>query len=108
MTYRYVIDQLLHDSLFYQPVIEALNDDWNEQAKFVQQIFNIGSPTFKSVKSLQKEMKKTKNVMRKETKDRFMDKQNIMRIIKKHPSQLMEYIRRGVCLWQFPKCQNFY
>jgi hypothetical protein len=95
-TYKTIIDTLLHDSLFYQPVLEAINADWNEQTQLVQQTFNIGFPALKHVRKIENEVKHLARISRKEEKERFeVISKNILEL-KKHPNLVRQAVRRDV------------
>ena len=104
MTYKYIINQLLRDSLFYKPVIDALNYDWNEQTRLVQQTFNIGFPAIHHVKKMDKEVKKLLRISRKEEEARFVDVVKIRQILKEHPKLVKQFIRRDVSSFTFFYC----
>ena len=95
-TYKKVINQLLHDSLYYQPVLDALQADWGEQTTLVQQTYNIGNPAIKSTKELERSLKRLEKRTRKEEIERteIIDKNRD--ILKQHPRIVKELVRRDV------------
>jgi hypothetical protein len=98
LTYKYIINQLLRDSLFYKPVIDALNYDWHEQTRLVQQTFNIGFPAIHHVKKMDKEVRKLVSISRREEEARFEDVVKIRQILKEHPKLVKQFIRRDVSI----------
>jgi hypothetical protein len=96
LTYKYVIDQLLHDSLFYQPVLDALNDDCKEQARLVQEAYNIGAPTIKHVKKIEKRVQKLAIATKRDEERRFPDLMQHRLALKQHPKKVKELVRRDV------------
>lgn len=96
LTYKMIIDQMLHDSLYYLPVLEALNSDWNEQAIFVQQIYNIGYPAIQRAKNTEKEVKKLTKLCKKEERIRFEELLENRNLLKDHPKKIKQLVRRDV------------
>ncbi|KAG5681447.1 hypothetical protein PVAND_010883 [Polypedilum vanderplanki] len=94
LTYKNVIDQLLHDSLYYQPVIETLNNDWKEQARFMQETFNIGFPTIKQVKNIERQVKTLEKKTRKDEEKRNNDLFQNKLALRQHPKKVKELVRR--------------
>lgn len=95
-TYKKIIDQLLHDSLYYQPVLEALNSDWNEQTMLVKQTYDIGFPAIQNVKKLRKDLMKLHRLNKKEENERFEEVTTNRQILKEHPKTVKELVRRDV------------
>lgn len=94
---------MLRDSLFYKPVIDALNYDWNEQTRLVQQTFNIGFPAINHVKIMDKEMSKLSKITKMEEKARYEDIMKTKKVLKEHPKLVKQYIRRDVSLFAYFK-----
>lgn len=94
--YKNIIDQLLKSSLYYQPVLEALNCDWNEQTTLVRQTFEIGFPAIQNVKKLEKELKKLQKVSKKEESMRLDNIAENSKILKRQPKIVKELVRRDV------------
>lgn len=95
-TYKKVIDQLVHDSLYYQPVLEALIGDWNEQTRIVEQTYSIGYPAIQNVKKLEKDLKKLQKIVKKEETQRFDEVAKNRQILKEHPKVVKQLVRRDV------------
>lgn len=95
-TYKKVINQLLHDSLYYQPVLEALQADCKEQDTLVDQTNNIGGPAIKNTKELEWSLKGLEQTTRREEMERteIIDKNKD--ILKQHPRIVKELVRRDV------------
>ncbi|CAG9805197.1 unnamed protein product [Chironomus riparius] len=94
LTYKHIINQLLRDSLFYKPVIDALNYDWNEQTRLVQQTFNIGFPAINHVKKMDKEVKKLLRISQHEENARIKDIVKIKQTLREHPKLVKQFIQR--------------
>ncbi|XP_070509987.1 uncharacterized protein [Chironomus tepperi] len=94
LTYKHIINQLMRDSLFYKPVIDALNYDWQEQTRLVQQTFNIGFPAINHVKKMDKDVTKLSNISGKEKAARFDDMVKIKHSLKEHSKLVKQFIRR--------------
>lgn len=95
-SYKQMINQLLHDSLYYKPVLDALNGDWNEQTALVKQTHDIGFPAIRNVKKLDKELKSLKKIVKKEENERFDEITKNRRILKEHPKLVKTIVRRDV------------
>lgn len=95
-TYKKIVDQLLKNSLYYQPVLEALNCDWNEQSMLVRQTYQIGFPAIQNVKKLEKELKQLNKVSKKEEKMRLKKITENRNLLKQHPKLVKELVRRDV------------
>lgn len=96
LTYKMIIDQMLHDSLYYLPVLEALNADWKEQTALVQHTYNIGLPAISHAKKMQREVEKLAEISKKEEGVRFEELQINRQILKEHPKRVKELVRRDV------------
>lgn len=95
-TNKKVIDQLLRDSLYFQPVLDALNADWDEQTMLVKQTYSIGYPAIQNVKKLNKELKKLHEVSKREENQRFEQIAVNRQMLKEHPKTVKELVRRDV------------
>ena len=95
-TYKKIIDELLSNSLYYQPVLGALNCDWNEQTMLVRQTYEIGFPAIQNVKKLEKDLKKLHKVSKKEENQRLLKIAEYGKIVKKQPKIVKELVRRDV------------
>jgi len=98
MTYKMVIDQLLHDSLYYQPVIEALNSDCDEQTTLVQRTFNIGQPAIENTNKLAKNLSNLKRSAQQEAVKIFETIDLNEKRVKAHPKTAKKLVRRDVSL----------
>jgi hypothetical protein len=96
LTYKMIIDQMLHDSLYYLPVLEALNADWKEQTTLVQQTYNIGLPAISHAKKTQREVERLAETSKKEEAVRFEELQRNRQVLKEHPKRVKELVRRDV------------
>jgi hypothetical protein len=94
--YKKVIDQLLRDSIYYEPVLGALKADWDEQTMLVNQTFNIGFPAIQNVKKLKKELMKLHKTSRQEETTRFADITKYRQVLKENPKKVKEIVRRDV------------
>lgn len=95
-TYKKVINQLLHDSLYYQPVLDALQADYKEQTTLVEQTYNIGNPAIKSTKDLERSLKRLEKRTRKDEMERTEVIDRNKGILKEHPRIVKELVRRDV------------
>jgi hypothetical protein len=96
ITYKKIIDQLLRDSLYYEPVLSALNSDWNEQTMLVKQTFQIGFPAIENSKKLQMKFKKLRQITKKEEKEHFDEIAECKKILKENPKVIKKLVRRDV------------
>ncbi|XP_021709657.1 uncharacterized protein LOC110679428 [Aedes aegypti] len=69
--YNEIIRTMLKDSIYYDPVLNALQEDLTEQHRFINKIRNTGIPTMKNVQSLQQEFEDIDRKTSKELTDRF-------------------------------------
>lgn len=95
-SYKSIIDQLLHDSLYYQPVLDALNADWNEQSMLVKQTFNIGNPAIQNVKKLEKDLKMLRKVSKNEENQRYEEIAKNRSVLKEQPKIVKQLVRHDV------------
>lgn len=95
-TYKKVINQLLRDSLYYQPVLDALQADWCEQTTLVKQTYNIGDPAIKNTKKLKQSLKQLEKTTRREEMERTAIIDKNKDILKEHPKIVKELVRRDV------------
>jgi hypothetical protein len=95
-TYKLIINQLLQDSLYYQPVLDALNGDWSEQTMLVTQTYGIGFPAIQNAKKLEKELKALEKVCRKEDMERFKVIDKNRQMLKEHSKIVKTLVRRDV------------
>jgi hypothetical protein len=95
-THKQIIDQMLHDSLYYTTVLEALKADWKEQNILVQQTFNIGSPAIANAQKTELEVKKLATLSKKEEEMRFLELSKNRQILKEHPKHVIALVRRDV------------
>ncbi len=96
LTYKMIINQMLHDSLYYVPVLEALNADWKEQTTLVQHTYNIGFPAINHAKKMEKEVEHLSRIVKKEEDERFVELQANRQILKEHPKKVKQIVRRDV------------
>lgn len=87
---------LMHDALYYQPVLEALNDDWREQTVLVDQTYSIGFPAMQNVKKLEKELNKVQQIVKKEENQRFEEVSKSRQVLKEHPKVIKQLVRHDV------------
>lgn len=95
-TYKKVLDMLMHDALYYQPVLEALNNDWREQTALVDQTYSIGFPAMQNVKKLEKELNKVQQIVKKEENQRFEEVSKSRQVLKEHPKVIKQLVRHDV------------
>lgn len=95
-TYKLIINQLLQDTLYYQPVLDALNGDWNEQTALIKQTYDIGFPAIQNTKKLEKELKKLEKVCRNEDMERFRVIDNCNQNLREHTKVIKSLVRRDV------------
>jgi hemerythrin superfamily protein len=95
-SYKQIIDQLLHDALYYKPVLDALNGDWNEQTAIVKKTYDIGFPAIQNVKKLDKELKSLRSIVKKEDNERFDEITKNRNILKEQPKFVKTLVRHDV------------
>lgn len=103
-TYKKVLDMLMHDALYYQPVLEALHDDWKEQTMLVDQTYSIGFPAIQNVKKLEKDLKKVQKIVKKEENQRFEEVSKSRQVLKEHPKVVKKLVRHDVSVKAFNYC----
>lgn len=94
--YKEIIGQLDHDKLYYNPVLDALEADWNEQTDLVKQAVEMGAPAMQNVKRLGNELKRLIKTNMKEEKDRFEETGKSKLILKEHPKAVKQLVRHDV------------
>lgn len=94
--YKKIIDQLLKDSLYYKPVLDAINSDWKEQSMLVKQTYEIGFPAVENAKQLEKDLKKLHKVTKKEENQRLVKIMTNRQILKEQPKILKSVVRTDV------------
>lgn len=94
--YKKIVEQLLKDSLYYQPVLNALNADWNEQTMLVKQTHEIGFPAIQNAKKLEKDLKTLQKISKKEESQRMVKIMMNRQILKEHPKIVKKLVRRDV------------
>lgn len=104
LTYKKIIDQLLRDSHYYEPVMSALVGDWEEQTSLVKQTYEIGHPAIKGSKKLDKELKNLRQRTKKEDKEHFDELNEFKSILNGNPKIVNQIVRRDVSL--FPRTEN--
>ena len=95
-TNKKIIGQLLRDSLYYQPVLEALSADWKEQTKLVQQTYSIGHPAMQNAKKLVKDLAKLQKVTKKEENMQQKTVFKSLQILEGYPKEIKSLVRREV------------
>lgn len=94
--YKEIIRQLDHDKLYYNPVLDALEADWNEQTDLVKQAVEMGVPAMQNVKRLGEELKHLVKRNMKEEKDRFEETGKSKLVLKEHPKIVKQLVRHDV------------
>ncbi|XP_064550253.1 uncharacterized protein LOC135436549 [Drosophila montana] len=51
-TYKKMIQVLLHDEIFYEPILRSLDDDMQDQVNFIKHILYLGMPAIAKFKEL--------------------------------------------------------
>ncbi|XP_058445766.1 uncharacterized protein LOC131426964 isoform X2 [Malaya genurostris] len=69
--YNALVRIMLKDSIFFNPVLNALQDDLIEQGRFIQETIGTGLPAMRNVQSLQLEFEELERRTNKELTDRF-------------------------------------
>jgi hypothetical protein len=96
ITYEKIIDQLLRDSLYYEPVLSALNSDWEEQTMLVKQTHDIGFPAIQNTKKFEIDLKQLRQQTKREDKEHFDEITECRKILKENPKVVRELVRRDV------------
>lgn len=95
-SYKTIIDQLVKDSIYYQPVWDALQSDWKEQKELIKQVYSIGLPAIKNVKKLGTSMQKLLNVSKKEENQQQKEYFKSHQILEAYPMAIKQLIRSPV------------
>lgn len=99
LTFKMIIDQMLHDSLYYRPVLEAVNADWKEQKELVQQTYNIGYPAIKHAKKTEREVMELSKLSKNEDAQRFEELSKNRQNLKAYSKKVKELVRRDVSFY---------
>lgn len=95
-TYKLIINAMLYDSLYYLPLMEALNADWQEQTMLVKQTNEIGNPASENVKKLEVKLKNLKVLVKNEDSKHFKEIAKSRLSLKEHPKVVKQLVRRDV------------
>lgn len=63
-TYKKMIQVLLHDEIFYEPILISLNEDLKDQKHFINHIIHLGNPAIAKFKELSEEFREMEKVFR--------------------------------------------
>ncbi|XP_061396986.1 uncharacterized protein LOC133332619 [Musca vetustissima] len=72
-TYRKVLQVLRHDEMFYDPILQSLCDDINDQRMFIEHILDVGKPALEKLKYLTDYSKEYNDKLRWETQSLIHD-----------------------------------
>lgn len=64
-TYKKIIQVLLHDAIFYEPILRSLNADMEDQTNFIKHILYLGIPAIAKFKELNYEYRQLEDKSRK-------------------------------------------
>ncbi|XP_034488067.1 uncharacterized protein LOC117792159 [Drosophila innubila] len=64
-TYKKIIQVLLHDAIFYEPILRSLNADMEDQSNFIKHILYLGIPAIAKFKELNYEFRQLEDKSRK-------------------------------------------
>ncbi|XP_030374535.1 uncharacterized protein LOC115624085 isoform X2 [Scaptodrosophila lebanonensis] len=64
-TYKKMIQVLLHDEIFYEPILRSLSADMEDQANFIKHILFLGMPAIAKFKELNDEYRQLEDKSRK-------------------------------------------
>ncbi|XP_029732991.2 uncharacterized protein LOC109406264 [Aedes albopictus] len=92
--YNEIIRTMLKDSIYYDPVLSALQEDLTEQNRFIQKTRNTGIPTMKNVQSLQHEFEDIDRKTSKELTDRFNALMEHREILNSNNRRVKSLVRR--------------
>lgn len=53
--YKTIINTMMHDSIYFDPVLSALEEDLNEQNDFIKKTISMGGPALKNLHILSEE-----------------------------------------------------
>lgn len=95
-SYKAIIDRLVHDALYFQPVWDALQSDWKEQTQLVQQVVTVGKPAIKSLETLRADMRKLQKVSEKEKNQQLRETYESRKILEGYPAAIKQLIRSPV------------
>jgi len=81
-TYKKMIQVLLQDEIFYEPILCSLDDDIEDQSNFIKNILYIGKPAIVGFKHLSKEYQ----MLLKDSRNNLQAKLKILDSLKKPPN----------------------
>ncbi|KAH8417083.1 hypothetical protein KR222_002894, partial [Zaprionus bogoriensis] len=64
-TYKRIIQVLLHDEIFYEPILRSLHHDMEDQSNFIKHILYLGKPAITKFKELNTEYRQLEDKSRK-------------------------------------------
>ncbi|XP_038111763.1 uncharacterized protein LOC119767364 [Culex quinquefasciatus] len=92
--YNEIIRVMLKDSIYYDPVLSALNEDLIEQYRFIRKTIDTGLPVMKNIQSLQREFEKLDIKTTKELTDRFNTLMEHREILNNNNIKVKTLVRR--------------
>ncbi|XP_073819511.1 uncharacterized protein [Musca autumnalis] len=82
-TYHKIMQILQHDEKFYEPILQSLCDDINDQRMFIEHILDVGKPAMDKLKYLQDYSKIYNDKVRWETQSLIHDITNKHKLLNK-------------------------
>jgi len=64
-TYKKMIQVLVHDEIFYEPILRSLSSDMDDQSNFIKHILFLGMPAIAKFKELNDEFRNMEDKSRK-------------------------------------------
>ncbi|XP_017849564.1 uncharacterized protein LOC108604547 isoform X5 [Drosophila busckii] len=64
-TYKKMMQVLLHDEIFYEPILRSLSGDMEDQSNFIKHILYLGTPAIAKFKELSEEYRQLEDKTRK-------------------------------------------
>ncbi|XP_062559331.1 uncharacterized protein LOC134224103 [Armigeres subalbatus] len=92
--YNEIIRTMLKDSIYYDPVLSALQEDLAEQNRFIKKTRNTGIPTMKNVQSLQQQFEDIDRKTSKELTERFNALMEQREVINSNNRRVKTLVRR--------------
>ncbi|XP_034485649.1 ankyrin repeat domain-containing protein 26-like [Drosophila innubila] len=80
-TYKKIIQVLLQDEIFYEPILRSLDDDMEDQANFIKNILYMGLPAIAKFKELNIEYRQLEYKSRKNLQSKM---QMLSSLLKRH------------------------
>ncbi|XP_055596804.1 uncharacterized protein LOC129746900 [Uranotaenia lowii] len=92
--YYKILNTMLKDSMYYDPVLNALQEDLEEQKRFILKAIGKGRPSMKNVKSLRLEFQMLEKQTNNEMAARFKTLMEHRNIVASNTVKIKTFVRR--------------